>query len=140
IVTLPDSAQQATMWDGRNWRDARSQAWNVTLGHEIFRDTAVRVSYLGNHGSALEQRNSINSREAEYNYVARTGLAPTGNLDMLLGKIPYGKVFFLSKTGYSNTHSVQVEDEEKYSDGIAFQWFYVVTRSLTTTDVGGFTS
>lgn len=140
IVFIPDNAQGAMMWDGRNWEDARSQAWNVTLEHEIFRDTAVRLSYLGNHGSSLEQRNSINSREAEFNFVARTGEAPSGNRDILLRQNPDWNLRYLTRTGFSNTHSAQIEVERKYSDGIAFQWFYVFTRSLTTTDVGGFTS
>ncbi|MEK7754296.1 MAG: hypothetical protein AAB654_20390 [Acidobacteriota bacterium] len=45
-----------------------------------------------------------------------------------------------NRTGFSNTHSLQAEVERRYSNGLAFQWFYVFTRSLTTTDAGGFTS
>jgi hypothetical protein len=43
-------------------------------------------------------------------------------------------------SGYSNTHSAQIEIERKYSKGLAFQWFYNFSRSLTTSDAGGFTS
>ena len=46
----------------------------------------------------------------------------------------------MSKIGYSNTHSAQVEVERRYSSGLAFQWFYTFTRSLTTTDSGASTS
>jgi hypothetical protein len=41
-------------------------------------------------------------------------------------------------TGYSNSQSVQAEIERRYSDGLAFQWFYTFSRVLTTSDVGGF--
>ena len=44
----------------------------------------------------------------------------------------------VNRTGYSNTHSGQVEVERRFSKGVAFQWFYTFTRSLTTTDSGGF--
>src|SRR5262249_9092213 len=42
--------------------------------------------------------------------------------------------------GYSNSHSGQIELERRFSNGIAFQWFYTYNRSLSTSDVGGFTS
>ena len=40
--------------------------------------------------------------------------------------------------GYSNTHSLQAEVERRYSNGLAFQWFYTYAHSLTTSDTGGF--
>ncbi len=43
-------------------------------------------------------------------------------------------------TGFSNTHTLQAEVERRYSNGLAFQWFYVFTRSQTTTDEGGFSA
>jgi hypothetical protein len=46
----------------------------------------------------------------------------------------------LNHTGFSNSHSFQAEVERRYSNGLAFQWFYTFTRSLTTNDTGGFTS
>src|SRR5207247_4720377 len=46
----------------------------------------------------------------------------------------------VEKIGYSNTHSLQAQIERRYSSGLAFQWFYTFTRSLTTTDAGASTS
>ncbi len=34
----------------------------------------------------------------------------------------------------SNSNSAQIELERKYSNGMAFQWFYTYTRALTTAD------
>ncbi len=45
-----------------------------------------------------------------------------------------------TRTGYSNTNSLQAEIERRYSSGMAFQLFYTFTRSLTTSDAGGYTS
>ncbi|MEW5976842.1 MAG: TonB-dependent receptor [Acidobacteriota bacterium] len=142
IVPISPGAAPGLPWDGRNWRDARSQNWHLTLEREIMKDTAIRLSYIGNHGRDLEQRASLNTQEAEYNYVARTGMAPPSNRNLLRANPNWGFVnsnSMLNRTGYSNSNSAQIEIERKYSNGIAFQWFYTFTRALTTTDAGGFT-
>jgi hypothetical protein len=46
---------------------------------------------------------------------------------------------FQNRDGFSNTHTGQVELERRFSDGVGFQVFYVYSRSMTTTDAGGFT-
>ena len=45
-------------------------------------NTALRLSYIGNHGSNLEQRWRWNDPESEYNYQARTGLLRQTNPDL----------------------------------------------------------
>jgi hypothetical protein len=144
IVTLPASAREGFAWDGRNWKDGRAQSWHMTWERELMPNTALRVSYIGDHGRDLEQRVSLNPLEPQFNFVSRTGLAPaTGaagdaqrrqNKDWSFGN------GYITRSGYSNTHSAQIEIERRYSKGIGFQWFYTYARSLTTTDQGGFTS
>jgi len=139
IVTIAPGAQYIVPLDARNWKDDRSQSWHFTLEREVMKNTALRLSYVGDHGSDLEQRFSINAQEPEYNYVLRTGLAPPANRDLLRAN-PQWSPLATNHTGYSNTHSAQVEIERRYYKGLAFQAFYAFTRSLTTTDAGGFTS
>jgi hypothetical protein len=139
IITLPPSAQSMMPLDGRNWRDGRSQSWNFTIERELIKDTALRMSYIGTHGRDLEQRFSLNARDAEFNYVARTGQNPPANRDLLRANKDW-TFRAANRSGYSNTHALQAEVERRYSNGLAFQWFYVFTRSLNTTDAGGFTS
>ncbi|MEZ5401358.1 MAG: TonB-dependent receptor [Bryobacteraceae bacterium] len=139
LVQISPGAQSMMPWNARNWRDGRSQAWNFTLEREVMRASSVRLSYIGNHGRDLEQRYALNPREAEYNYVARTGTNPPGNRDLMRENKDWN-FRAANRTGYSNTHSVQAEFERRYTSGLAFQMFYVFTRSLTTTDAGGFTS
>lgn len=139
IVTLPPSAVMMMPLDGRNWKDGRSRSFNFTIERELMKNTALRLSYIGAQGRDLEQRISLNPREAEYNWVARTGQNPPGNRDLM--RINKDWNFFAAdRSGYSNTHTLQAEIERRYSNGLAFQWFYVFTRSLTTTDAGGFTA
>jgi Carboxypeptidase regulatory-like domain/TonB dependent receptor-like, beta-barrel len=136
---ISSNALSMDVWDINNWKDNRMQNWNFTVEHEIMRDTALRLSYIGTHGSDLEQKFEVNSRESEWNYQARTGLAVPGRRDDLrVNKdwAPRGT----NHTGYSNSNSLQAEIERRYSNGLAFQWFYTFTRALTTSDAGGFSS
>ncbi|MPY87517.1 MAG: hypothetical protein GEU99_06315 [Luteitalea sp.] len=137
IVDITSNAAQALVWDARNWQDARSQAWNVTIEHEFIKETAVRLSYLGNHGSNLEQRASFNSQELEFNFIERTGEPVVGQRDVLRAN-PDWNPHYLNRTGRSNTHSAQVEVARRFTDGLAFQWFYTYSRQRTTTDADGF--
>jgi hypothetical protein len=127
------------VWDVNDWKDNRMQSWHYTLERDLGHDTAVRLSYVGTHGRDLEQKFDVNSRGSEWNYQARTGLAVPGRRDDMRANpdwAPRGT----NHTGFSNSHSLQAEIERRYSNGLAFQWFYAFTRTLTTNDTGGFTS
>ena len=139
IVTISPAAQYLVPLDARSWQDDRSQSWHFTLEREVMKNTALRLSYVGDHGRNLEQRFSVNAQEPEYNYVVRTGQSPPENRDLLRVN-PQWSPLATNHTGYSNTHSFQAEMERRYYNGLAFQVFYSFTRSLTTTDAGGFTS
>lgn len=140
IVQLPPSARGMVPMDANNWRDGRAQSWHFTVEHEVMKMTALRLSYIGTHGSGLEQKYSANSREAEYNYVARTKAAPPSNRDLMRVNKDWSISNATNKTGFSNTHTLQADFERRFTNGLAFQYFYVYTRSLTTSDAGGFTS
>jgi hypothetical protein len=45
----------------------------------------------------------------------------------------------VAHVGYSNSHSLQAEIERRYSNGLAFQWFYTWNHAMTTNDAGGYT-
>ncbi len=139
IVGISPSASPATIWDARNWRDGRAQSWHATLEYELPFETALRLSYVGERGRDLEQQFELNTREAEYNYVARTRRAPPSNRDLLRRNKDW-RFIALNRTGYSNTDLAHIEVERRFSNGLGFQWFYVYTRSLTTTDGGGFSN
>ncbi|MCL4794963.1 MAG: TonB-dependent receptor [Bryobacteraceae bacterium] len=140
LVTIPVNAQAFAPWDPFNWRDGRAQSWHFTIERELMTETKLRITYTGNHGRDLEQKFSINERGAEYNYVARTGAVPPANRDLMRANKDWALPNATNKTGYSNTNSIQTEVERRFSHGLAFQWFHVFTRAMTTTDAGGFTS
>jgi hypothetical protein len=127
------------VWDVNDWRDNRAQTWHFTMERELAQETALRLSYVGTHGRDLEQKFEVNPRESEWNYQARTGVIVPGRRDDLRANrewAPRGT----NHTGFSNSHALQAEIERRYSNGLAFQWFYTFTRAMTTNDTGGFTS
>ncbi|MFZ5928377.1 MAG: carboxypeptidase regulatory-like domain-containing protein [Acidobacteriota bacterium] len=140
IVELPLTARGFVPWDYSQWRDGRAQTWHFTIEREVFKMTSVRLSYIGNHSSGMEQKFSVNSREAEFNYVSRTKQAPPSNRDLLRLNKDWNFNNATNKTGYSNSNSFQAEVERRLSNGLAAQWFYVFNHTLTTSDAGGFTS
>jgi len=137
--SVSPGAQSFRAQDPRGWKDGRAQSWQLTLEREVLPNTALRLSYIGDHGRDLEQKLLLNS-QVEYSYVARTKQAPPGNRDLMRVNPNWDFGGTTTRTGYSNTNSGQVELERKYSNGLAFQVFYTFTRSLTTSDSGGFTS
>jgi hypothetical protein len=141
IVGISRTAQAMMPWDIHNWSDNKAQEWTLSFEREVMRETGVRFSYIGNHGSNLEQRWRWNDPEAEYNYQLRTGQVRPSNADLRRVNPNWTSGCCnapVKHNGYSNTHSFQAEVERRYSQGLAFQWFYAYTHSLTTSDTGGF--
>jgi hypothetical protein len=141
VVQLSRAAQPFMPWDVNTWSDNMAQEWTFTLEREIMKNTAVRASYIGNHGSGLEQRWRWNDPETVWNYQARTGQVAPTNADLRRANPNWTSGCCnapIRHNGYSNSHSLQAEVERRYSNGLAFQWFYTFSRVLTTSDTGGY--
>jgi hypothetical protein len=141
VAGISSQSQPFMPWDFRTWGDNMMQEWNLTFERELMRETALRLSYIGNHGSNLEQRWRWNDGESQYNYQRRTGLAAPSNEDLRRANPNWTSGCCnapLRHNGYSNSHSLQAEVERRYSNGLAFQWFYTFSRVMSTTDTGGF--
>ena len=44
----------------------------------------------------------------------------------------------IEHNGFLNSSSIQAQVERRFSDGLAFQWFYTYVHAMTTNDTGGF--
>ena len=141
IVGISKTAQPIMPWDVNNWADNKAQEWTVSLERELMKQTALRLSYIGNHGSNLEQRWRWNDPESEYNYQLRTGEIRPTNADLRRVNPNWTSGCCnapIKHNGYSNTNTFQAEVERRYSNGLAFQWFYAYSHAMTTSDTGGF--
>jgi carboxypeptidase family protein/TonB-dependent receptor-like protein len=142
VVTLPSSAQSFMPWDFHTWSDNTMREWTFTIERELMKETALRLSYIGNHGSNLEQRWRWNDAESQWNYQARTGLQAQTNGDLRRVNPNWDSGCCqapIRHNGFSNTQSAQIEIERRYSNGLAYQWFYTFAHAMTTNDAGGYT-
>ena len=142
IAGIPTTSRSIFLFDPHNWADDRMQQWTVTVEGQLMKDTSLRLSYIGNHGSNLEQLMSWNSSQAAWNYQLQTGLLaqPGGAGADARRPNPNWQGSLESHIGYENTNSFQAEIQRRFSNGLAFQWFYTFNRTLTTSDEGGFGS
>src|SRR6266446_994689 len=142
--SISSNAQAFMPWDIHHWADDKMQNWTLTIERELMRDTSLRLSYIGTHGSNLEQRWRWNDAESEFNYQTRTGLATSGNAAIVDSRRlnPNWQSGCCNSpvqhNGYSNSNGVQAQVERRFSNGLAFQAFYVYSHVLTTSDTGGF--
>ncbi len=142
--SISSSAQQFMPFDIHHWADDTMMNWTFTIERELMKNTALRLSYIGAHGYNLEQRWRWNDPESQWNYQARTGLATSGdqaatdarrvnpNWDSGCCQAP------IQHNGFLNSSSIQAQVERRFSDGLAFQWFYTYIHAMTTNDTGGF--
>lgn len=118
-----------------NQPDARVHDWNLTIEKEIMPATVARISYVGNHGSYLEQFYRYNEPTPDYIWFATTGeRLPTGEFAGVARRPydqqVYGTIEEFRKTGWSNYNGVQLELERRYSRGYGFQIFYNLGNNL----------
>jgi hypothetical protein len=135
-TSVSSASQKFTPLDFRNWSDDKMQQWTFVIERELGKDSSVRFSYIGNHGSGLEQRWAYNDPMSIFNYRATTGLLGPTNTDLLRAN-PNWNGQAIEHNGYSNTQSVQVEFNHHFSHGLTVQAFYTYAHAMSTTDAGG---
>ncbi len=142
VQSIPVTSRSMVIMDPNNWADDRMQQWTVNVEREVMKNTSLRLTYIGTHGSNLEQRMAWDTPESAYNYMARTGQnIVAGGVGTDLRRVnPNWNATLTSHLGYSNSHSAQVEVARRFSSGLSFQAFYVYNHALTTSDEGGFGS
>jgi hypothetical protein len=117
---------------------ARAHEFNFTVEHEVIRDTVLRGSFILTAGRKLEMMELFN-RNPVSNYVwyVTTGQPlPTGTYAntarRAYDQTTIGDIRIYSKFGYSNFSGVQLEAERRFSKGMAAQFFYVISNSMST--------
>jgi hypothetical protein len=115
--------------------------WNLTLEAEILRDTVVRAGLVGTAGRNIEMVQQFNTNPiGNYVWYVTSGQPlPTGyysnTVRRPLDQTTYGDMRLFGKTGFSNYSGVQFEAERRFSRGLAFQYFYLISNSMSTGNV-----
>lgn len=113
--------------------------FNATVEQPLKPNAVLRVSYLWNHGSNLDQQNNVNNAMSSYVWRVKTGtVPPTGTYAATAlnsyDTVTYGGLTRQDRTGWSNDNALQVNYQRLYQRGYAYQVFWVYSRAMR---VGG---
>jgi hypothetical protein len=122
-----------------NFKPPESWQWNLTVSHEVMKNTVAEVSYVGNHG--LHIWRLINGN---YNQVL-----PQFRADVAAGRRSadssrrFGFANAVTRdesTGDSNYHALQVWIDRRFTDRLAFQTAYTWSHAISNVPTQSFIS
>ena len=121
---------------------------NLTLEMEVMKNTVARAGFIATMGRDNENVERYNANPiSPYVWYVNSGLPlPTGfysnTARRAIDQTTFGDISIYTKNGYSNYSGVQLELERRFSNGLAFQLFYLMSNSASTGNVasqgGGF--
>jgi hypothetical protein len=144
-----------------NFKPPESYQWNLTIARQIFKDTVLEVSYIGNHALHLWRRN-VNRNDVPpdvacrgiacdgSNLPARTQIARAalgvtfqdqGRLIMDNRLFPtIGNITTSESTGNAIYNAMQVWLDRRFGNRLAFQAAYTWGHAISDVPVTTFTS
>jgi outer membrane receptor protein involved in Fe transport len=103
----------------RDRRNPYHQQWNATVEYEVFRNTGVRASYVGNRGVHLERQFNLNDPPP-----APGAVQPRRPFQ------PFGPITYFESGRDSKTHQMQLGAIRRLAAGLAFQFEYQWTKAI----------
>jgi hypothetical protein len=120
----------------------RVHDWNLSIEKELISNTLLRLSYVGNHASHQDVVDAQNVTIPQLSWYTATGLdTPEGADASAVQRTAYrpgspmGDIYQFLRAGYSNSTSLQVELERRFSHGFGGQFMYVMNNNA---GVGGY--
>jgi len=123
--------------------DTHSHTWNLTIEKEVAANTVARARYLGSHTSNLYQFYSYNDSTPSYIWYATTGQPlPTGINANIATRFfdntsGMGQIREYMHTGWANTNGIELQVEQRFARGYAFQLSYDLLNALASTGSNG---
>jgi hypothetical protein len=150
-----------------NFRPPESYQWNLTISHQLFKDTTLEASYIGNHGLHIWRRN-VNRNDIAPNQACR-GSACDGSTDdarlqiaraalniasPVTGKVQdsgaliaanrlrtgIGNITTDESNGNSSYHAMQLWLNRRFSNRLAFQVAYTWGHAISDVALTAFTN
>jgi len=149
-----------------NFRPPESYQWNLTISHQLLKDTTLEASYIGNHGLHIWRRNvNVNdippgqvcrgaacdgsNRDARLQ-ISRAALGVTSNpaFSDLAGQLiadnrvlrNIGNITTDQSTGDSSYHALQLWLNRRFSKRMAFQAAYTWGHAISDVALTSFTN
>ena len=111
-----------------HYKDPGVYQWNVTLERDLGANTALQLTYAGNHGANLETQ--INLNQLPPNTIGYQAALPMTPYPL------WGEVEQMTNGGRSNYNSFSGTVQRRLKGGLQFQSNYSYTRSLTDAQGG----
>jgi len=150
-----------------NFRPPESYQWNLTISHQLLKDTTFEASYIGNHGLHIWRRN-VNVNDIAPNTLCR-GTACDGSSDPAriqiaraslnvaspkTGKVQdsgaliadnrvlrgIGNITTDQSTGNSSYHAMQLWLNRRFTNRLAFQAAYTWGHAISDVALSAFTN
>jgi hypothetical protein len=121
--TIPANPS-VTGW-ARDHTTGYMQEWNVTLEGQVFRNTALRASYVGNKGTHLDRNININDP-----------VPAPGQVQPRRPYQPFGTIAFRESGRNSITQQMQLGAVKRFSSGLSLQFEYAYTNALSEQPFG----
>ncbi len=116
--TIPTSPSITAM--AQNRPNPYQQQWNFTVEYELFHNTAVRASYIGDKITHLERGLNLNDPPP----------AP-GAVQPRRPYQPFGPITFYEGGRNQETNQLQLGAVKRFSAGLAFDFEYQLTKGLS---------
>jgi hypothetical protein len=139
----PSTTFQAT---DTNFRPPESWQWNVTVSHEVLKNTVVEASYIGNQGRHIWRRgvsyNDVvpSSRLLVAQAARSVGGAGAALIDANRVRLGLGPVLGTESTGNSSYNAFQLWMNRRFSNRLAFQVSYSWSHAITNIPLQSFTT
>jgi Carboxypeptidase regulatory-like domain len=150
-----------------NFRPPESYQWNLTISHQLFKDTTLEASYIGNHGLHIWRRN-VNVNDIAPNQACRGSACDGSTADARLqiaraslnvaspktGKVQdsgaliadnrvmrgVGNITTDQSTGNSSYHAMQLWLNRRFTNRLAFQAAYTWGHAISDVALTAFTN
>jgi hypothetical protein len=135
-----------------NFRPPDSYQWNLTVSHQVMKDTVLEVSYIGNEGHHIWRRGVNFNDVTPQNRlaVARAFIDPANFLpantplnDFIAARrrIPnLGPIVMSESTGNSNYNGLQVWLNRRFTNRLSYSVAYTWSHALSDVPLTSFTS
>jgi hypothetical protein len=111
-----------------HYKDPSVYQWNLTIERDLGYDTALQLSYNGNHGANLETQLNLNQLPVNtIGYQAASAYSPYPL---------WGEVEQMTNGGRSNYNAFSATVQKRLKHGVQFQSNYSYTRDLTDAQGG----
>lgn len=108
-----------------------AQTYSLGIQRELFKDAGLEIAYVGSRGTHLDHARNINQplRTGPFDFDPRLNTNAI-SIEALRPFIGWSTIRQAENTGSSTYHSLQVNFDKRYSDGLKFQAAYTFSRAI----------